>query len=180
MSQFGLSGPFDLATCWYDSLPYLLTNDDIVRHLRLVASVLARGGIYLADMGFGRWADAMWSTGEAEWVPDFSNGWTARRGDLEVYHDGCDGPPCDRMAHVCTEYMFFRATDRSSGAVSEHTFAALKRALHPQEFVALTTAAGALDIAGWFGGGLQLADTFDQCDARGRGVVVMRKRAIEA
>ena len=71
MSSFSIRGPFEAATCWLDSLPYLLTNEQIIRHLKAVGRVLVNGGIYLVDMGLGRWASQMWQDLPTEWKPDF-------------------------------------------------------------------------------------------------------------
>jgi SAM-dependent methyltransferase len=176
MSRFTIADAFGLVTCWYDSLPYLVSNTDIIRHLERVCGALTDGGLYLVDLGFGRWSDSMWQQGHSEWRADFSNGWSMSRGQVEVYHDGCDGPPCDGMSHTYTEYMYFRATNRTSGQVSEHTYTARKRALHPQEFAALVTAAGGLEIAKWLTGNYDLDKTLESADGRGRGVVVLRKQ----
>jgi SAM-dependent methyltransferase len=176
MSRFTIAGPFDLVTCWYDSLPYLIANRDIIRHLRRVRRVLADGGVYLLDLGFSRWPDAMWGQSDLQWQPDFSNGWSRSRGDITVYHDGCDGPPCDGMAHTCTEYMYFKATNTISGEVCEQTYTARKRALHPQEFAALVSAAGGFEIVRWLSGDYDLQKTLDHAGGRGRGIVVLRKR----
>jgi SAM-dependent methyltransferase len=177
MSRFTVTGAFDIATCWLDSLTYLLTNDDIIRHLQSVARVVKDAGLYLLDIGFGRWADPMWHQPQAEWQPDFSNGWSASRGSLEVYHDGCDGPPCDGMSHTCTEYMYFRATDKTCGTVAEHFYKAPKRALHPQEFAALVSASGVFEVAAWFAGNFDLSQRLESTHGRGRGLVLLRKPA---
>jgi SAM-dependent methyltransferase len=176
MSRFRLRGSFDIATCWLDSVTYLLTNEDIIRHLQRVARVLTAGGLYLLDLGFGRWADPMWREPEADWRPDFSNGWSASRGNVGVYHDGCDGPPCDPLLHTCTEYMYFRATDRDTGAVTERTYTARKRALHPQELAALACASEAFEVAEWLSGSFDLGKRLDSTAAAERGLVVLRKR----
>ena len=172
MSRFAAPGPFDLATCWFDSLTYLLTNDGIVRHLRRVAHALAPAGLYLVDLGFSVWADPIWHDPLPQWQPEFAEGWTIVGGAAEVYHDGCDGPPCDALAHTYTEYLHFRRTDVATGAVGEHTYRACKRALHPQEFAALVAASGVLEIAGWFTGDLDLRRAFTS--GRERGLVVLR------
>ena len=177
MSRFTLTGVFDIATCWLDSLTYLLTNEDIIRHLRRVARVVRDGGLYLLDIGFGRWADPMWREPEADWQPDFSNGWSASRGVLEVYHDGCDGPPCDCVSHVSTEHMYFRATDLASGSVTEYFYKAPKRALHPQEFAALVSASDMFEVVSWFSGSLKLSETLESNGGRGRGLVLLRRRS---
>jgi SAM-dependent methyltransferase len=175
ISDFTLRRTFDIATCWSDSLCYLLSNEQIIRHLQCVGRVLASGGLYLVDIGFGRWADPMWHARQDDWRPDFSGGWRAERGQVEVYHDGCDGPPCDGLAHVCTEYMYFRATDVSSSGITERTCTAWKRALHPQEFAALVSASNVFEVVEWFSGSFTLDQTLQNSGGRGRGLVLLRK-----
>ena len=179
MSDFEVESPCDVATCWLNSLTYLLTNDDIIQHFRTVGRAVKPGGLYLVDIGFSSWAHSMWHQPEADWKPDFSQGWgwSTSRGSLEVYHDGCEGPPCDPMAHTCTEYMHFRVTDRRSGAVREHTYQSLKRALHPQEFAALVSASGVFDILAWFTDSFDLIETLEMKGGRGRGLVLLRRNA---
>ena len=176
MSAFTLSGPFELATCWLDSLGYLLTNEQIARHFRRVADVLAPGGLYLLDVGLSAWAGAFWAGAPDDWRPAFGDGWTMTRGDVEVYHDGCDGPPCEPFAHVYTEYLHFRRTDLASAATSERTYATRKRALHPQELAAMVEAAGGLEIVAWHTGRMDLSERFDSTDGKGRAVVVLRRK----
>jgi hypothetical protein len=176
MTRFTLTGVFDLATCWLDSLPYLLSNEDITSHLERVAGVLTEGGLYLVDIGFSHWADPMWHVRPEDWRPDSYGGWRAQRRQLEVYHDGWDGPPCDGFAHVSTEYLHFRATDLASGSVVERTHTAWKRALHPQEFAALVLASRVFEVVEFFAGSFALDQTLQATDGRGRGLVLLRKR----
>lgn len=175
MSDFRMSGRFDLATCWYDSLTYLHTNEALIRHLRCVSQVLKAGGLYLLDLGFGRWSDPMWNQTLEDWAPDFTNGWSASRDGVEVYHDGCDGPPCDGLSHLYTEYLYFRATDLPSGRVHEYRSTARKRALHPQEFAALVSASAAFELVAWFTGNMDMSQTLEMADGRGRGLPVLRR-----
>jgi SAM-dependent methyltransferase len=41
---------YDLVTCLYDSLNYLLTDDDLAACFRAVAALLRPGGLFIADM----------------------------------------------------------------------------------------------------------------------------------
>jgi SAM-dependent methyltransferase len=179
MSDFTLGEAFDMATCWLDSLPYLRSNDEIIGHLQCVARVLTGGGLYLVDMGFSCWADPMWQGRHGQWRPDGYEGWCARRGDTEVYHDGWYGPPCDGLAHLCTEYLHFRVTDLGTRIVTERTHTAWKRALHPQEFAALVSASNMFEVVEWFAGSFALNQTLQSTDGRGRGIVLLRKRGSE-
>lgn len=42
--------PFELATCWFDSLNYLLTNEDLQKTFQNIADSLQPGGWFIFDM----------------------------------------------------------------------------------------------------------------------------------
>ena len=50
MRDFALPEPVDLVTCFYDSLNYLLTLDDLDKAFRCVAAALKPGGLFVFDM----------------------------------------------------------------------------------------------------------------------------------
>ncbi len=50
MRMLKLKEPFSLATCFYDSLNYMLTSDDLEQVFRGVYTALAPGGLFLFDM----------------------------------------------------------------------------------------------------------------------------------
>ena len=175
MADFAVTGRFDVATCWLDSMPYLHTNEEIISHFHCVASALKDGGLYLVDLGFSRWAEPFWYESDPNWEPELVDGWSVRCDDTEVYHDGCDGPPCDPLRHLATEYLYFRTTRSDSDESSDYCYTALKRALHPQEFAALVSASMAFEIVKWFTGDFDLDCTFDAASAKGRGLVLLRK-----
>jgi len=50
MRQFALPKPVDLVTCFYDSVNYLLTVDDLQRCFQRVAALLVPGGWFIFDM----------------------------------------------------------------------------------------------------------------------------------
>jgi SAM-dependent methyltransferase len=50
MRQFVLPQPVDLVTCFYDSVNYLLTVDDLRQCFQRVATALAPGGWFIFDM----------------------------------------------------------------------------------------------------------------------------------
>ncbi|HIC94522.1 MAG TPA: class I SAM-dependent methyltransferase [Anaerolineae bacterium] len=50
MRHFALPEPVDLVTCFYDSLNYLLTLDDLSKAFRCVAAALKPGGLFVFDM----------------------------------------------------------------------------------------------------------------------------------
>jgi len=52
--DFTLPEAVDLATCTYDSLNYLLTDDDLRRAFRCIANALRPGGLFVFDMNTER------------------------------------------------------------------------------------------------------------------------------
>lgn len=179
MSDFAAPDKFDAATNWFDSFPYLLTNDEILRHFQCAAGALKDGGLYVLDFSLSRWAEPCWLGQDDGWKPEFKRGWESSRGDMVVYHDGCDGPPCDFARHLITEYMYFRVTARTSGKVDEYCYESHKRALHPQEFAALVTASGVFELEGWFAarrGAFDLSRTLEDAGGKARALVVLRKK----
>jgi SAM-dependent methyltransferase len=50
MRDFTLDEPADLVTCMYDSLNYLLEEDDLLAAFRCAAATLRDGGLYVFDM----------------------------------------------------------------------------------------------------------------------------------
>ena len=177
VADFAVAGKFDVATCWLDSLPYLHTNEEIVGHLRCVASALKDDGLYLVDLGFSRWAEPFWYESDPDWKPEFADGWSVRCGDTDVYHDGCDGPPCDPLHHLATEHIYFRTTSPDSDESSDYCYTAMKRALHPQEFAALVSASMAFEIVTCFTGDFDLDRTLNAASAKGRALILLRKNA---
>jgi ubiquinone/menaquinone biosynthesis C-methylase UbiE len=174
MARLTLRASYDVATCWLDSITYLLRNEQFIEHFRCVAKALKPGGLYLVDLGFSAWSDPLWQQEESDWKPHFDQGWSMSRGAMEVYHDGCIGPPCDRVAHTYTEHMLFRVTE--AGATREYVHTSTKRALHPQEIAALISASGAFDLVAWLGGKMSLDQPLEETDAKGRAFLVLRRR----
>jgi ubiquinone/menaquinone biosynthesis C-methylase UbiE len=50
MRSLNLRGKFDLATCWFDSLNYLLDIDDLAQTFARVSRVLEDNGVFIFDM----------------------------------------------------------------------------------------------------------------------------------
>ncbi|MBC8078288.1 MAG: class I SAM-dependent methyltransferase [Chloroflexales bacterium] len=59
-------GSFDLATCTYDSLNYLLTPDDLLACFSGVAHALAPGGLFVGDMNTRHFLEFDWGTCEVQ------------------------------------------------------------------------------------------------------------------
>ena len=50
MQNLSMKNKFDLVTCWYDSLNYLLTDAELIRTLKNVSNVLNENGLFVLDM----------------------------------------------------------------------------------------------------------------------------------
>ncbi|HSE91719.1 MAG TPA: class I SAM-dependent methyltransferase, partial [Methylomirabilota bacterium] len=74
MTDFRLPRPVDAAICMQDSQGHLLTNAQLLAHLRCVARALRRGGLYVFD----RYMASSWTNPARSWS------WTRRRGNLVV------------------------------------------------------------------------------------------------
>ena len=57
---------FDLATCTYDSLNYLLTHDDLLACFQGIAHALAPGGLFVGDMNTRHFLEFDWGTCEVQ------------------------------------------------------------------------------------------------------------------
>lgn len=63
--------PFDLVTCTYDSLNYLLTLEDLACCFAAAAAALAPGGLLIADMNTRYFLEHDWPAAEALERPGF-------------------------------------------------------------------------------------------------------------
>ena len=59
-----LGSRFDLATCFYDSLNYMLTEEDLAACFQAAARALAPGGLFVADMNTRYFLEHDWGTCE--------------------------------------------------------------------------------------------------------------------
>lgn len=62
---------FDLVTCFYDSLNYMVTEQDLAACFYTAAHALAPGGLLVADMNTRHFLEHDWGTCEAIEQPDF-------------------------------------------------------------------------------------------------------------
>ncbi|GAB4180372.1 MAG: class I SAM-dependent methyltransferase [Roseiflexaceae bacterium] len=62
---------FDLVTCTYDSLNYLLTEADLLACFRGVATLLKPDGVFIADMNTRHFLEFDWGTSEVIERPGF-------------------------------------------------------------------------------------------------------------
>lgn len=163
MRDFRLSAPVAVVACLMESLSHLVTNDDVVAHLRSVAANLVPGGLYVIEMAHP----------STIWRDNLPSLWTRREGDTEV--ETLFGHPEDPYDWITQQWLVTsRLTIRQDGqAPRVVAHQNLHRWYLAQELCALIDLSGAFAQT-WFYGDLALpAPVFDG-DAE-RMVVVLRK-----
>ena len=105
LRRFAFARPFDLVTCCYDSLNYLLDPADLVSALAAIRQSLSSGGLFVADLTTGRAYDA---DGDAA-------AWSLELGDVE-YGFSTTWDPSTRIA----ETVITCATHTVAGARTVH------------------------------------------------------------
>ncbi len=140
MTDFTLPAPVDAAICMQDSQGHLLTNEQIVLHLRAVARALRPGGLYVFD----RYMMSSWTNPARSWS------WSKRRGGLIVRASFSALNDVDPVSQVFRERMELEAVENGTRRVYRQQH--LSRMVFPQELKALVAIAGGFDFVQWFFG----------------------------
>lgn len=163
---FRLTRQVDLAVTPFDGIDVLLTNGEIVAHLRAVAAALVPGGIYVVDVTHPC-SCSPWRYGGHRYAG-------ARDGLAVTIEFGVNGPKIDPATQVAdTEIVITLEQDGQRQVVRDR---ARERFFHPQEMVALADLSGVLEVVA-FHGDYNLALPFDLSPRARRMVVVMRRLA---
>jgi hypothetical protein len=140
MTEFRLGEPVDAAICMQDSQGHLLTNEQIVAHLRSVARALRPGGVYVFD----RYMASSWTDPARRWS------WSRRRGRLIVRATFSALNRVDPVSQIFEERMELEAIENGSRRVYRQTH--LSRMVFPQELRCLVALAGGFEFVQWFFG----------------------------
>jgi SAM-dependent methyltransferase len=166
MREFTLPEPVDLAFCAMASFHYLLTNDDILRHLRSVARNLTPGGLYVIEASHPR---DTFRIGKS-----LQNEWEAQRGETVVHsHWGYEDDPYDPITQIARCHINLEV--KQNGRSTKMDFIDLNRALTHQEFVLLIAKSGVFDAVAWLGT-LNVGQPFDNSKQSVRMIPVLRKK----
>jgi SAM-dependent methyltransferase len=140
MTDFRLAQPVDAAICMQDSQGHLLTNEQLVAHLRSVARSLRRGGLYVFD----RYMASSWTDPARAWS------WSRRRGRVIVRASFSALNDVNPVTQVFTERMTLEAVENGTRRVYRQKH--LSRMVFPQELRALVDLAGGFEFVQWFFG----------------------------
>ena len=140
MTDFRLPRPVDAAICMQDSQGHLLTNEQLLAHLRRVARAVKRGGLYVFD----RYMASSWTNPARSWS------WTRRRGNLTVRASFSALEDVDPVTQVFRERLRIEGVENGTRRVYRQTH--LSRMVFPQELRALVALAGGFEFVQWFFG----------------------------
>ena len=166
LRRLTVPGPFDLAYCFMDTFRFLLTNDEILAHLRAVAARLVPGGLYLVDF----WVPSQWDQ-----MANEIHQWEQTEGDTTVRVLYLQHPDTvDPITQTFEDELVFevREGDRTTEIRGGPT---RTRLIMPQEFAALVAGSGAFDLAATCGE-FDLAKPFSRDSLSWRMISVLKKR----
>jgi hypothetical protein len=123
-----------------DSQGHLLTNAQLIDHLRCVGRSLRRGGLYIFD----RYMASSWTNPARSWS------WSRRRGRLIVRARFSALHDLNPVSQVFRERMTLEAVENGTRRVYRQTH--LSRMVFPQELRALVELAGGFEFVQWFFG----------------------------
>jgi SAM-dependent methyltransferase len=140
MTDFRVPRRLDAAICMQDSQGHLLTNEQLIAHLRCVARAVRSGGLYVFD----RYMASSWTDPARSWS------WSRRRGRLIVRASFSALNDVDPVSQVFRERMVLEAVENGSRRVYRQSH--LSRMVFPQELRALVALAGGFELVQWFFG----------------------------
>jgi len=141
MRDFWLPQPVDMAINIFDGIDALLDDEDVLHHLRCVASNLVEGGLYLIQTTHPRESNlAVYG--------DYS--YHGERDGVRVdIAWAVNGPQFDLLTGVADVEIELHIDDK--GDVQTIHDRARERVFSPPELRLLANASGVFDIVGWYG-----------------------------
>ena len=166
LRRLALTGARDAAFCFMDTLRFLLTNEEILDHLRAVANLLAPGGLYLVDF----WVPSQWDQIGSE-----IHQWEQSDGETTVRVFYLQHPEsADPITQTFEDELVFEVSE--NGETTEIRGGRTRtRLLLPQEFRALVEGSGAFRFLGSYGE-FDLSKPFDRDSLSWRMISVLQKR----
>jgi len=161
-----VTGTFDAAYCFMDTFRFLLTNDEILAHLRAVADRLTPGGLYLTDF----WVPSRWDQ-----IGNEIHQWEQTEGGTTVRVFYLQHPEsADPVTQTFEDELVFEVTENGESKTIRGG-RTRTRLLMPQEFRALVNASGAFETAGTFGD-FDLSRPFERDTLSWRMISMLKRR----
>lgn len=166
LRELSITGTYDLAFCFMDTFRFLLTNEQIIAHLRAVANLLVPGGLYLTDF----WVPHQWDL-----VGNEIHQWEQTLDETTVRVFYLQHPESiDPITQTFEDELVFEVQEE--GQTKEIRGGRTRtRLLLPQEFRALVECSGAFNILGTHGE-FDLAKPFTPDSLSWRMISVLQKR----
>lgn len=159
-------GTFDAAYCFMDTFRFLLTNEDIVTHLRAVADRLAPGGLYLTDF----WIPTRWDQLGGE-----IHQWEQTEGATTVRVFYLQHPESIDPIHQTFEDELVFEVQENGQSQTIRGGRTRTRLIMPQEFQALVEQSGAFDLLATHGD-FDVTTPLNAASLSWRMISVLRKR----
>lgn len=164
MRRFRLDRPVDMAICVFDGIDALLTNDDVIQHLRAVAANLTANGLYLLEQTHPRYSSFQ-NYGQFRYAgQDNGTG-------VEILW-ATNHPSFDPVTGVAQVEIEMRVSE--NGHLKVIRDSAQERLLMPQEMRLLAERSAVLRPVGWYGD-FDLNQPLDNSPASSRMVTLLQK-----
>ena len=166
LRRLALNGPYDAAFCLMDTFRFLLTNKEILAHLRAVGRALAPGGLYLTDF---------WVPGQWDMIGNEIHQWEQTEGQITVRVFYLQHPETiDPIAQTFEDELVFEVHE--NGEAKEIRGGPTRtRLLLPQEFLGLVEGSGVFEPVSVHGE-FDLAKPLDRSSLSWRMISVLKKR----
>lgn len=159
-------GIFDLAYCFMDTFRFLLTNEQIINHLRAVGSLLSPNGLYVTDF---------WVPRQYDQIGNEVHQWEQAQGDTTVRVFYLQHPETvDPVTQTFEDELVFEVVENGQTKTIRGG-ATRTRLILPQEFRALVEASGSFAVVST-NSEFDLSKPFDLAPLSWRMITVLRKR----
>ena len=166
LRRLNVEGTFDAAYCVMDTFRFLLTNEEVLAHLRAVAQRLNPGGVYVTDF----WVPRQW-----DMIGNEVHQWEQTEGDTTIRVFYLQHPDSIDPVHQTFEDELVFEVQKGDTVQEIRGGRTRTRLIMPLEFRALVQASGAFDVAGTHGE-FDLAKPLDAASLSWRMISVLTKR----